>query len=236
MTRGGRQKDRSESERRCLATGESQPKEGLIRFVLAPDGALTPDLAEKLPGRGVWVAARREAIALACKKRLFSRGFKTQVAVPEGLADELETLLARRAVESLSLARKAGQAVAGFEKTREALWKAAALLQASDGAPDGKQKLRRAAVDEEGEPLPCDETLSRSELGLAFGRDYVIHVALMKGGAAARVLRDCARLRGFRAESSNSDRRPALDETQPTGDESPAPSGPPAPGDGRQAR
>lgn len=220
MTRGGRKKDRDGAERRCLATGQASPREGLIRFVLSPEGVVMPDLAEKLPGRGVWVTARRDALETVVRKKQFSRGFKAQVTAPEDLPVLLEELLTRRAIESLSLARKAGQAVAGFEKVREALWKAKALLQASDGAQDGKNKLRRASADEDGDELPVDETLTQAELGLAFGRDYVIHVALMKGGAAARVWRDCARLRGFRAEASASST--ALDETQSGGDGRPA--------------
>lgn len=220
MTRGGASKDRDGPERRCLATGESGPREGLLRFVLSPDNVVVPDLAEKLPGRGVWVTASRDALETVVRKRLFSRGFRTQAAAPDGLVDQMEALLARRAIESLSLARKAGQAVAGFEKVREALFKATALLQASDGAPDGKNKLRRASADEDGEELPVDETLSQAELGLAFGRDYVIHVALMKGGAAARVWRDCMRLRGFRAAALAA--RSASDDTQSGGDGRPA--------------
>lgn len=217
MTRGGRDKTRDEPERRCIASGDSTATERMIRFVLAPDGALTPDLAERLPGRGAWLTADRGAVETACRKRLFSRAFKTQVTPPEDLADQLEALLARRAIESLSLARKAGQAVTGFEKVREALWRAEALLQAYDGAEDGKSKLRNASMDEDGEPLPIDETLSRSELGLAFGRDYAIHVALMKGGAAARVLRDCARLRGLRTGIRGERNGSTLDKTHAAG-------------------
>ncbi len=192
----------------------------MIRFVLSPEGEVACDLAEKLPGRGVWVTARRDAVETVLRKRLFSRGFKCPTTAPDDLAGMLETLLTRRAVESLSLARKAGQAIAGFEKVREALGKADSLMQASDGAPDGKKKLRRASADEDGEELPVDETLTQAELGLAFGRDYVIHVALMKGGAAARVRRDCARLRGFRAEAAACSTD--LDESQSGGDGPPA--------------
>ncbi|MEM6662503.1 MAG: DUF448 domain-containing protein, partial [Pseudomonadota bacterium] len=57
MTRGGRRKDRDGPERRCIATGETGATDRLIRFVLAPEGGLVPDLAARLPGRGAWLTA-----------------------------------------------------------------------------------------------------------------------------------------------------------------------------------
>ena len=74
MGRGGQPKDRSDGpERKCIATGEVQPKHGLIRFVIGPESQIAPDLAEKLPGRGIWVSADRAALAKAAKKGLFAR-------------------------------------------------------------------------------------------------------------------------------------------------------------------
>ena len=112
MTRGGREKDRETPERRCIVTGETQPKAGLIRFVAGPDGQVVPDLAEKLPGRGFWVVADRAALDKAAAKGLFSRGAKAQVSAPPDLLEMIETGLARRVTDTLSLARKAGLAVA----------------------------------------------------------------------------------------------------------------------------
>lgn len=114
MTRGGRDKDReAPSERRCLVTGEVQPKTGLIRFVAGPDGMVVPDLAEKLPGRGFWVAADRAVLQKAADKGLFSRGAKAHVRAEPDLVDGIEAGLARRVIELISLSRKAGDAVAG---------------------------------------------------------------------------------------------------------------------------
>ncbi len=133
MTRGGRDKDRDEPERRCIVTGEVQPKAGLIRFVVSPEGVVVPDLAGKLPGRGIWVTADRAAIEKAAAKGLFARAARTGVTVPESLADLVEAGLARRVVDLISLARKAGLAVAGFEKVKG--WLA-----------DGKAKIFQAKV------------------------------------------------------------------------------------------
>lgn len=200
MTRGGRDKDRNEPERRCIVTGEVQPKAGLIRFVVSPEGVVVPDLAGKLPGRGIWVTADRAAIGTAARKGLFARAARGAVTVPEGLADLVEAGLARRVVDLVSLARKAGLAVAGFEKVKGWLadGKARVLLQASDGSERGKGKLW---TPQGGRWFGC---LTSAELGLAFGRDSVIHGALGAGGLSQRVVEEAAKLSGLRAKDGGS--------------------------------
>ncbi len=204
MTRGGQSKRPEQPERRCIATGETQPKAGLIRFVVGPDGSIVPDLLEKLPGRGIWVSADRAALEKAAGKGLFSRSAKQAVTVPAGMIEALETALADRVVHLISLARKAGQAVAGYEKVKDWLAKdkADVLIQASDGSERGKSKLR-----------PPRETgrfigvLTASELGLAFGRENVIHGALAAGGLATRVVEEAAKLKGMREKDGGTLRR-----------------------------
>lgn len=194
MTRGGRDKSDEGTERRCLVTGEVQPKAGLIRFVLGPDGIVVPDLAEKLPGRGFWLTSDRAIIDRAIAKGVFSRGAKAQARPPEGLTELIETGLAKRVIELISLARKSGEAVAGFEKVKDRLaaGQVKVLLQASDGSERGKGRLW---TPEGARWFGC---LTASELGLAFGRDHVIHSALSKGGLADKIIRDAGRLNGLR--------------------------------------
>ncbi|MBL9072725.1 RNA-binding protein [Tabrizicola sp.] len=202
MTRGGREKDRDEPERKCIATGESQPKAGLIRFCLGPDGQITPDILGKLPGRGIYVSADRAALEKAAKKNLFSRAARQPVKVPEGLADLVEVLVARRVVELLSMARKAGEAVTGYEKVKDWLVKgtAATLIQASDGSERGKTKLH--APDGAMGFVGC---LSAGEIGLAFGRERAIHAALAAGGLRSRVVEEAAKLAGLRGQTGGDD-------------------------------
>ncbi len=208
MTRGGAAKNRAMPERRCIATGESGPTDRLIRFVLGPAAEVVPDLAAKLPGRGVWLTAERALVERAVAKKLFSRAFKAQAAVPADLADRLEALLAGRLIDVIGLARKAGQAVTGFEKVRTRLKEGAAgaLVQASDGAADGKAKLARMAGG-----LPSGvaviDVLDSTELGLAFGRDFAIHAALDRGGFADRAIGEAARLSGLRPAGPMTDER-----------------------------
>ncbi len=194
MTRGGQDTTGDDPERRCIVTGDVQPKAGLVRFVVSPEGQVFPDLAGKLPGRGIWVTADRDLIDKAVKKGLFSRAAKKPVQAPANLSEQVERGQAKRVVEYISLARKAGYAVAGFEKVKGWLadGKAKVLLQASDGSERGKGKLW---TPEGGRWFGC---LTASELGLAFGRDSVIHGALAAGGLSRRVVEEAAKLTGLR--------------------------------------
>jgi uncharacterized protein len=195
MSRGGQTTDHEDGpERRCIATGEVQPKHGLIRFVVSPEGQIFPDLAEKLPGRGVWVSADRAALELAVKKNLFSRAAKKPVTVSPDLIDLVEAGLTRRLTDLIALARKAGEAVAGFEKVKD--WLSTrpvkVLLQATDGSERGKSKLWTPTG------ARYFSVLTAQELGLAFGRQSVIHGALAAGGLAPRVVEGAAKLQGLR--------------------------------------
>ncbi|AUQ68206.1 RNA-binding protein [Phaeobacter inhibens] len=195
MARGGSDKDRSDGpERKCLATGEIQPKEGLIRFVVGPEGQVVPDVMGKLPGRGVYVTSTEAALRTAIKKKLFARGFKAPVTVPDGLEDEIKGQVLRRLIEMISLARKSGDAVSGYEKVKDWLAKehARVLIQASDGSGRGKSKL---STPHRGKFIGC---LTADELGMAFGRQTVIHAALASGGLGKRVVEEAQRLQGLR--------------------------------------
>jgi uncharacterized protein len=203
VTRGGRRgPDPDDPERRCIVAREGKPRHGLIRFVIGPDDAVVPDLAERLPGRGIWVSADRSALEIAARKNLFSRAAKQAVNVDPALVDQVEQSLARRLVDLIALARRAGHAVAGREKVLERLkaGRAAVLIQAADGSAREKAELRPP----EG-PNSHVMTLFAGELGMAFGRDRVIHAALDRGGLADRVKGEALRLAGFRSDVARGD-------------------------------
>jgi uncharacterized protein len=202
VTRGGRVKERDGPERRCIVTGARGCPAGLIRFVVSPDGAVVPDIAGKLPGRGFWVSADRDALETAVKKRLFARAARAPVDVPPDLPEQVEAALVRRLVETIALARKAGEAVAGYEKVRDwlARGEAAALLQAADGSERGRTKLRPPAGPES--HVTC---LRGREMGMAFGREHVVHAALAAGGLCGRVVEEAARLARLRGQNGDVD-------------------------------
>ena len=171
----------------------------LVRFVAAPEGGVTPDLARKLPGRGIWVAATRAAVETAARKGLFARAAKASVKAAPDLADQVERLLRARLLAALGLARKAGDLTFGYESVLAEIGagRAAWLIEASDGSLDGRRKLLAAARRNARPPRLLAEFTS-SELGLALGASNVIHTAYLAGRGAERWTADVERLAGFR--------------------------------------
>ena len=191
--------------RRCALTRARRPKDELIRFVLDPDGAVVPDLKERLPGRGVWLTAAHDSVAEAAKRNVFARALKTEAKVPEGLAAQVDKLLADAALSALGLANKAGEAVFGHAKVEEAIAKGRvlALVHAKEAAEDGCRKLDgKARGMREGSPAPVVRAFGVDELSLASGRTNVIHAALIQGGAAGKFLAAAARVERYRKGSA----------------------------------
>lgn len=182
-------------ERKCILSGEVMPAERLVRFVVGPEGQLVPDLAEKLPGRGIWLEARREALEKALKKGLFSRAARQKVEAPEDLGAQVGALLARRALDSLSLARRAGVLVAGQERVFELIvkGKALAVIEARDAGADGKKRLRARLKALDQQDLPVVTGPDAEQFGLALGRTNVVHAALTDQRMKSKVLADLAR-------------------------------------------
>ena len=192
--------ERAGPQRRCVVTGEERPKAELMRYVVGPDGGLVPDVDGRLPGRGMWTLARREVVAEAAARRLFARAAKRPVQVDPQLADRIEALLARRCIEGLGLARRAGQAVGGFERVRGWLdrGKCGAVVVAADASAEG---LRHLAAG-----VPMATALRAEELGAAFGRDALTYVGLAPGALAKRIMADAVRLAGFRGTAASRSR------------------------------
>ncbi len=195
---GGRARERS-----CAVTRAVKSPHELLRFVVGPDGTLTPDIKCRLPGRGVWVTCSRATLEEAIRRKAFSRSLKTELRVPDGLADLVDRLLATDARQALSLANKAGLVVAGFAKVEAALGKGrvAALVSASDGSEEGRRKLRQAAA-RTALDIPAITHFSSGDLDLALGRENAIHAALLAGPASDAFLARCARLAAFRLGAS----------------------------------
>ena len=199
----GPRTDRSATMRMCAVTRQVRPIDELIRFVVSPSGEVVPDLKRKLPGRGLWVSASRQAIAEAARRNHFGKGFKRDVRATATLAADTETLLVRSVVEALAMAAKAGQVVCGFSKVegaltqRQAQTSIRALIHAGDGAADGIRKLDAIARQNSGQntgngdesrEFPVITALTSEQLDLALGRSNVVHAALLAGPAGKTFL------------------------------------------------
>lgn len=179
----------------CVVTRSEGTEDTLIRFARSPDGIVVPDLAAKLPGRGIWVTCSAKTLREALKKQAFARGFEAACTVPDGLVEQVSGLLRKQAVSHLALARKAGAAVQGFTKVEEALRKSAirVLLHAQGSGADGVSKLDRL----KGPETVISNSFLPDEMDLAFGRPNVIHAAVTAGGLAERLVIQLQRMTSF---------------------------------------
>jgi uncharacterized protein len=214
----GRRRIAPGSERFCAATGAVRPVADMIRFVVAPDGQVVPDLKRRLPGRGVWITATASALAIAIDRKAFGRGLKQEVRPGPELIELTRRLLEREALGALAIAHKAGKVAIGFAKAEAALdrGQVAALIHAAEAAPDGRRKLDGrlpypAAAG--GGEVAAAVNFTSTQLNLALGRSNVIHAAVLAGRESETFLARIARLNRFRAADLGSrpkgpDKRP----------------------------
>ena len=191
--------------RRCIATGETHPQSEMVRFVRSPDTTVTPDIAARLPGRGAWVRSTSDALETACKKKAFSRAFKSQVKTPDNLVEQTHELLAKKCLDLLGFAKRAGDLILGFDQVRDTIRSSrpACIVEASDGAHDGRDKILSLyrgvyATGGKVEFPPIIGCFSANELGMAIGRQRVIHAIVKQGRFAQTLAGETARLAGFR--------------------------------------
>ncbi len=186
-------------QRKDIVSGEVMDEARLLRFVVGPEGQLAPDIGRKLPGRGLWVEATPLAIETAVKRGLFSKAARTKVAPQPDLIDIIRARYEARCLERLGLARRAGALSVGFESVHAAAvsGRAAWLIEASDGAADGRRKLAGASKRAAKPPRVCGAFTS-DDLSLALGLGNVIHVALLAGRWAERWTEEVEHLAAFR--------------------------------------
>lgn len=206
-----REKSEAMRERRCIVTGEVRDEAHLIRFAVSPDGEIVPDVAAKLPGRGIWITADRAVLERAIAKNLFAKAAKANVKVSPALADLVEKQIVQRMLGDLGLAKRSGALILGFDNVTRALQESGpspVLIEAADGSADGKRKLYAVAHARGIKPAVVDG-LSAAEMSLALGKENVIHAALKAGALAERLIFEAGRLSGFRSGKTDAGSTPA---------------------------
>jgi predicted RNA-binding protein YlxR (DUF448 family) len=201
LTESGQDITESIPVRTCVVERARKEKPFLLRFVLSPQNSVTPDIKGTLPGRGVWVTAKKAAVAEAVKRKAFQRAFRKPVSVSEDLPLQVEELFKRSVLERLSICNKAGLMVVGFTRVEEALNRGeiAGVLHASDAAEGGKAKLDRKlrALYSGKDHIPPENRFTSAEISLAAGSTNVIHAGLKEGGAAFAFFEALDRLTGY---------------------------------------
>ncbi|MER0239808.1 RNA-binding protein [Fulvimarina sp. MAC8] len=195
------------NDRTCIVSREAMDADRLVRFVLSPDGQVVPDLKRRLPGRGAHVRCARTSVDEAMRRKLFARAFRGEVKGPADLGADLDRLLAKSALGSLGLAKKARQLVTGSAKVEAAARSGEALfiLHAQEASEDGRRRIaaaRYAGADGSMEnAAPVAAPFSGVDLDLALGGGNVIHAAILSGDAGLAAARRLRALLEYRSES-----------------------------------
>jgi len=186
-------------ERKCIQTGEVLPESQLVRFAIGPDDAVVPDVKARAPGRGLWVRADRKVLEAAMKTRSFARAAKAKVMVPDDLVARTEEALSRAALDLLGLAKRSGELLCGFDQVRGVLQsrRPACLVEASDGAMDGRRKLQALGEGKWG-GVKMINCFTQDQMGSTIGRAESTHMALLPGGLAEQFMFHAERLCAFR--------------------------------------
>ena len=187
--------------RTCVVTGETMAPERMIRFVVGPEGDVVPDLARRLPGRGIWVKAERAIVEQAIAKKAFSRASRAAVKAAADLPQRIEMLLLDRVLEDLSRARRAGRAVAGFVKVEQMIGRrrAGLAIVASEADGDGLAKLEATGI-------AIERLGDAALLGGVFGREQSVYVVVARDDASGqfihRIAGGAARWRRYRSNGA----------------------------------
>lgn len=185
-------------QRSCLACREVKDKGSLLRFVLAPDRTLVPDLQQKLPGRGVYTCMKGSCLKLAAKKKQFSRGFQGEVLGAEGesLARQVSEKLEERIASYLSLANKGGKIASGSDQVLDKLKKGGVglLFIATDISVDIGEKFRAVAKLK---GVPCVTLFSKERLGGLLGKELRSVLAVLDSGFVGSIGLETEKYRNF---------------------------------------
>ncbi len=198
--------------RRCFVSRETHERRDLLRFVYDLEQQLCWDAAEKLPGRGWWLALDKDTLLDGTRKLIARQATKkgteqkgTEQKGAEKVVVEVEGQGAKatakataekflrscalkqeqRCLSFLSLARRAGLAVAGAGRSLDMAQ--GGSLKVLITTPQSSQEERRKILkaDRRVEPPVCCTRFSALALGRVFAREEVVYVGVGGKNASA---------------------------------------------------
>lgn len=184
---------------RCALTGEAALPSTLLCFVLDPTGRVVFDFKQNLPvSRRLWLAPRRQVIEQARRQKLFSL-LGEEANCPQDLSEQVCQRMLKHLQETLSLLRRSGALICGYEKVKQTIMqrKAAALVQAGDASADGREKLAKLASHHH---IPVITLMPRTVLAAVTGHENQAHLAVLYGGLATKFIEESNRLTAYEEE------------------------------------
>jgi predicted RNA-binding protein YlxR (DUF448 family)/ribosomal protein L30E len=171
----------------CVGCRQKDDRGALLRFVVAGDPPqLVPDVSRRESGRGASVHARKRCLDAAVRNGALHRALRVSApADADTLAQWAHGQYSRRLSGLLTAAKRAGHALIGHERAREAIAARRALLLVVAGdATENREELMQAAARLGGS---CIVHGDRSSLGALFGRELVAVVAITDPDLAQEV-------------------------------------------------
>lgn len=190
------------AERTCLGCRATLKREELVRYVLAPSGAVTVDYRKRLPGRGAYTCINRACLAAAVQKRQFTRAFRKEGVQAEvtTLVTELSGQIADRVFNLLGMARKSGQVISGGSLVFDALHsrsQPALVILAEDISTGIGDKISRRAT---ACAVPFWHRYDKELLGRLLGKEERSVVAVQAGPLAEAIKTELFRLEQIAGE------------------------------------
>lgn len=186
-------------ERKCILDGLVKPINELLRFVDI-DNVLLPDFNKKLPGKGMYITNNRFSLVKAVEKKLFQKVSHHNLKIDADFVEMVEQLLKQKALDSINMARKSGILITGYEKVREAIKKnnIEFLIEATDGAADGKEKMVLLA-----KTIEIFNLFSIDELDKTLNKVNTVHLAILKNKVSESVYLHLKKYQNFIANGEN---------------------------------
>ena len=175
----------------CSVTKKMYPSENMIRFVLFPDNKYTIDLNYEFQGKEFFIFASKSTLA---RIKDFVGDIYEKEPQVENLVTRIDSIIVKRIVSLIALARKSGNLIFGFERVKMALKSGDSdiLFHANNGSPKELKRIKPRSVR-----LILVSLFSSSELGKVFNRDNVAHSCVLKGGLAKSLILDVKKLEGI---------------------------------------
>lgn len=192
------------NDRSCILTRQPGDRGQLLRFAASHNNELIPDINNKLPGRGCWLTATRQAVISAMKLGSFNKSFKKEMLIDPNLPDLIDALLKKSILGSLALARKSGAIVHGSTKVINHIktGKVLAVLHNIDAAEDGKRKIEQAIFARqrlyELEKIHIFSLFTNDEVQIVFGRGNITHIAILNDNKTRGLINRINRLHYYR--------------------------------------
>ena len=165
-----------------------------IKISLSPDNSLVPDLFNKLPGKSIWVPCNKSMLADLLNEENLKNHFGVSRISTKNINALIESVLRKKILSTISLAKKAGRLAIGIDSIKtELLGNRDCVIIVAEGAKSLKNhSLLQAKGIQSFENLFKKEDLAKSS-----GKNNVKYVGILSKTFKKTIQVDLNKLKGF---------------------------------------